>query len=100
MPIIESYHKEFKHMLAWLNTEDSSDAVISWQFTGFVAGLAFALQHKELATEADVNLRREWLSLSGPGGPYAPSIMADKMASILKQLGAGGIASNGSSGGG
>jgi hypothetical protein len=100
MMAIESYHKEFKQMLARLNKEDSSDAVISWQFTGFVAGLAFALQHKELAAEANVHLRREWLSISGPGGPYQPSIMADKMASALKQLGAGGISSNGSSGGG
>ncbi len=94
---IESYHKEFKEMLRRLNSAEN-DAVISWQFTGFVTGLAFALDHCDLAKEATVNLRREWLSISGPGGPYQPVVMADKMAHALRQLGAGGIKSNGSGG--
>lgn len=94
---IESYHKELKEMLRRLNSAEN-DAVISWQFTGFVAGLCFALDERDIAREANVNLRREWLSISGPGGPYAPEVMARKMAAGLRMLGAGGIKSNGSGG--
>ena len=93
---IESFHKEIKELLRRLNREDSSDAVVSWQFTGFVAGLAFALLEREMAQEADVNLRREWLSMSGPGGLYQPEVMAKKMAAALRMLGAGTMKSNGS----
>ncbi len=95
---IESYHKELKEMIRRLNVEDVNDAVVSWEFTGFVTGLAFALLERDVAKEADTHLRREWLSISGPGGPYEPEVMARKMASALKMLG-GGISGGNSHGG-
>lgn len=88
--MIESYHKEFKDMIRRLNTDaltpTPNDDMVSWQFVGFAAGLSFALNTPEIAKEADLNLRREWLSISGPGGPYQPGIMADRMMQVIKKL--------------
>ncbi len=88
--MIASYHKEFKDMIRRLNTDaltpTPNDDMVSWQFVGFAAGLAFALNTLEIAKEADLNLRKEWLSISGPGGLYQPGIMADRMMQIIKKL--------------
>ncbi len=92
--MIESYHTEIKRLLAAQNT-DPSDALISWMFVGFAAGMAMALDEPKLAREANRNLRMEWLSISGPGGPYAPGEMATNMAKVLKGKGGGKGGGNG-----
>ncbi len=78
-------HQQIKEVLYRLNSEPS-DALISHQFTGFVAGISFALKDPALAAQAEQNLKLEWqIGITAPGGPYGPGIMADRMIEALKK---------------
>lgn len=80
-----NYHQLIKELLWQLNAADANDAVISWQFTGFISGIALALRDRRLAQTFETALRREWLMVSGPGGPYSPEIMADKFIEVFRE---------------